>query len=61
MDPQIFRFSAINGTKYVLKDFTGLHKVFMIAGSALNMDREVLFIEVSLMCYPGTLFSSCKV
>ena len=27
----------------------------------LNVDREVLFIEISLKCYPEDIFSSCKV
>ena len=27
----------------------------------LNVDRKVLFIEVSLKCYPEEFFSSCKV
>ena len=28
---------------------------------SLNVDREVLFIEVSLKCYPEDIFSFCKV
>ena len=27
---------------------------------AINVDREVLFIEVSLKCYPEDIFSACK-
>ena len=31
------------------------------AGKNLNVDKEVLFIEVSLKCYLEGIFSSCKV
>jgi hypothetical protein len=50
---KMFHFYAV--TFYLACLVSEEHCVF------LNVDREVLFIEASLKCYPETLFLSCKV